>query len=477
MSDKRFFFNGIDGVTGRYLQPPLSPAEVLDLARRERLDPALSRRLEEKVNRQEGIGQDKKRVFEGNARNLEETGWGVIFAPGMERIRSELRPLLDLRRDQATQDGRSDYFREDFVYRPGETAKEFLLRHGVRPDAAADPDRGVPYYLLLAGDPETLPYSFQYELDVNYGVGRIHFEKPEQYGQYARSVVAAEARPRFSRQVGLFGVRNEDDPSTSQTAEGLIEPLARGLLGPKLAMNWKVDKWVGPQATWEQLASLLGGKETPALLFTASHGLGFPSEDERQIARQGGLICQDWPGPKSPEGVLREHYFIAEDLADDAKVHGMIAFLYACHSAGTPDRDSYYDRENVGAPRRIADRPFVSRLCQRLLSHPNGGALAVIGHVDRAWTSSFAGTEKGEGADNYRNCLRRLLDGHRVGWAKEVFDLAHALLTTEIARQLEDQHSWGELDLESFAEAWLESNDARNFVVFGDPAVKLAVGR
>jgi hypothetical protein len=475
MSEKRFFFNGIDGATGRYLQPPMSPAEVLDLALKERLDPVLYKRLKEKVDRQKEDTQEKKRVFEGNAKKLEETGWGVIFAPGMERIRSELRTLLDFRRDEVSQGGRSDYFREDFVYRPGETAREFLERHGVRHNAAPDPDRGVPYYLLLVGDPVTLPYSFQYELDVNYGVGRIHFEKPEHYRQYAKSVVAAETRPRFSRQVGLFGVKNQDDPSTSQTAEGLIKPLASGLLGPKL--NWKVDKWVGSKATWEQLARLLGGKETPALLFTASHGLGFPAEDERQLARQGGLLCQDWPGPKSPEGVLREHYFIAEDLADDAKVQGMVAFLYACHSAGTPDRDSFYDRENVGAPRRIAERPFVSRLCQRLLSHPNGGALAVIGHVDRAWTSSFAGTEKGEGADNYRNCLRRLLDGHRVGWAKEVFDLAYATLATDIARQVEDQHNWGNLDPESFAKTWLESNDARNFVVFGDPAVKLAVGR
>lgn len=476
MSEKTFFFNGIDGVTGRYLQPPLSPAEVCDLALREKLDPALYKLLKEKVDRQEGAGQDKKRVFEGNAKKLEETGWGVIFAPGMQKLQSELRTLLDFRRDEVIQGGRSDYYQEDFVYRPGETAKEFLLRHGVKPDASPDPDRGVPYYLLLVGDPEDLPYSFQFELDINYGVGRIHFQKPEHYRQYAKSVVAAETRPRFSRQLGLFGVKNRDDPSTSQTAKGLIKPLASGLIDPKLKeMGWKVDKWVGAQATRDQLASLLGGKETPALLFTASHGLGFNPKDERQLDRQGGLLCQDWPGPMNP--VLREHYFTGEDIADDAKVQGMMAFLYACHSAGTPDRDSYYDRENMGAPRRIAHLPFVSRLCQRLLSHPNGGALAVIGHVDRSWTSSFAGTEKGEGADNYRNCLRRLLDGHRVGWAKEVFDNAYAKLSTDMNRQMQDQHNWGDQDQEAFAEAWLESNDARNFVVFGDPAVKLAVGR
>ena len=348
----------------------------------------------------------------------------MIFAPDSERLRNELSPLLDFLREQAIQGGRPDYYNE-FTYRSDERAEDFLRRHGVRPDASPDPVRGVPYYLLLVGDPANLPYSFQYKFDVYYGVGRIHFEKPEHYRQYAWSVVAAETRPHFSRRVGLFGVKNEGDPGTSQTTEGLIEPLARDLLGPKLkAMDWKVDKWVGPQATWDQLASLLGGKETPPLLFTASHGLSFASDDERQLARQGGLVCQDWPGSTSP--MLREHYFIAEDLADDAKVHGMMAFFYACHSAGTPDRDSFYGQEIVGVPQRIAERPFVSRLCPRLLSHPNGGALAVIGHVDYAFSSSFVGTKKGEGADNYRNCLRRLLDGHRVGWAKEVSEKRRA---------------------------------------------------
>lgn len=475
MSEKRFFFNGIDGATGRYLLPPMSPAEVLDLAVREKPDSVLLKLLKERVDCENAAYQEKKRIVEGNAKNLAETGWGVIFAPNVSmRVRNELAPLLDLRRDQAIQDGKPDYYQE-FDYRPGETAKSFLLRHGVRPDAAADPDRGVPYYLLLVADPESLPYRFQYELDVNYGVGRIYFEKPEHYRKYAESVVAAETRPRLSRQVSFFGVKNEDDRSTRQTTEGLIEPLARGLLGPK--MEWKFDKWVGPQATREQLARLLGGKETPALLFTASHGLGFPSTDNRQVARQGGLICQDWPGPRSEEGLLREHYFIAEDLADDAKVQGMMAFLFACYSAGTPDRDSYYVRDNLGDAPRLAQQPFVSRLCQRLLSHPNGGALAVVGHVDRAWTSSFVGTDKGEGADNYRNCLRRLLDGHRVGWAMEHLNLAHATLATKLASLLEDKHNLEEEDLESFADTWLESNDARNFVVFGDPAVKLAVGR
>ncbi|HYO11899.1 MAG TPA: hypothetical protein VE685_01745 [Thermoanaerobaculia bacterium] len=469
MGDEKVWFNGLDGSTGEYLVVPLTPEELS--ARIPRLPEPQPDEPEDET----GLEDDPFRkpiVDIERPWDLSEAGWGVIFAPEIDPgVRPALEELLEhRRRNVGTENSR--YFRDNLDYRTGDSVKTFLERHRTRPGQVADAKR-LPYYLLLVGDPQSIPYEFQFELDIHYGVGRIFFDTAADYRRYAESVVAAEdGGVRLPRRLTLFGTRNEGDPATRLTADELIEPLSDDIL--EEISGWGAETVLGEKARRDLLRRLLGGEETPGLLFAACHGVAFPHGDPRQEKRQGALVCQDGPGRKDEVGVRREHYFAAEDLPEEVSLRGLIAFLYACHSAGTPERNSLPE-ENELVPQRIADKELVSALPQALLTR---GALAVIGHVDRALTSSFAGSPDGEGIDPYRNCLRRLLNGHTVGWAMEFFNQEHATLGAQLARHLENNaRRMGALTAPELPSLWRLKNDMRSFAVFGDPAVRVLGGR
>lgn len=394
---------------------------------------------------------------------LDSAGWGVIFAEGISpAIEEALKPLLQRREHQA-----GDYFK---TYRigPGQTKESFLA--GRAASGPADPNN-VPYYLLIVGSPAEISFRFQYCLDVQYAVGRIHFSNEQGYETYAANVVETEKAAEAgngalpSKQLALFGVSQQGDPATERSAEELIQPLATKLA--KDRPGWPLRLLVGSQARKEQLARLMGGGETPSVLFTASHGLCFPCGDELQQSRQGALLCQDWPG--EGHAVVPEHYFSAMDLGIQANLRGLIAFHFACYSGGTPDESSFAESP-LGRPQPLAPAPFVSSLAQGLLGHPRG-ALAVVGHVDRAWTTSFSWSSQGQ-IQLYENTLKRLLDGHPIGSAMEFFNQRHAELAVEFGEICQDRERLIDVDATNFARIYRANNDARNFIVLGDPAVK-----
>ena len=173
---------------------------------------------------------------------------------------------------------------------------------------------------------------------------------------------------------------------------------------------------LGDEATRGRLGGLLD--EAPAFLFAACHGLGFAAGDPEQRDRQGALVCQDWPGP-GPGGIDREHYFAAEDVGDAgprARPRRLLLRLLRRRHAAL---GRLHPRRTRGSAGRSRSGAFLGRLPQRLLGHPRGGALAVVGHVDRAWGFSLVWPGAGPQISAFESALRRLLDGQPVGWAME----------------------------------------------------------
>jgi len=461
--------NGVNGAAGSYLLPPLSPAVGAALARGERLNPEDRRQLR---RRYEAITGSFLNVVDADPTDVGQAGWGVVFAQGTDpAVREALLPLLEHRRRQAAavQERRyREYWGTD-GYLDGESVVDFLVRHQVTPGQPANPQR-MPYYLLLVGDPETIPFRFQYMLDLVYAVGRLDLDTPEEYDRYAQSLVAAE-RESGRRQTTFFGVRNPDDQATGLSADHLVAPLAADVA--EWLPSGSLQTVIAEQATKAALSRLLGGPDTPALLFAAAHGLGFPNGHPRQLPHQGALLCQDWPGPVEWRGRIPEAFYLAaDDLTGEARPWGLIVFLFACFGAGTPRTDDFA-RQALGAPAAIAPHAFVGRLPKRLLGHQRGGALAVIGHVERAWGFSFLWPGVGEQVDAYREMLRRLLDGAPVGWAVEVMNDRFAWLSAHLDMEREAVDYGKVPDELTLSNLWTARNDARNSIVLGDPAARL----
>lgn len=476
MSSETLVFNGINAATGEYLLPPMSAQSIANLARGL---PADANQKELKWRHQRGK-QGHYGLKDGlDPKLLSQSGWGIIFASDASPELVEcLSELIEFRREQAS--AWKEHFFKIYSgpdgYRAGETKPAFLARHGAGP-GPANPEK-VPYYLLIVGDPQSIPYSFQIQLDVQYAVGRISFDTLDEYVQYAHSVVAAEKQKlSLPRNATFFGVANPDDPATNLSADRLVSPLAAYLAQDPA--GWQVDTILRDDATKKRLAKLIGGEETPALLFTASHGLSFPydpKDPSQQLAFNGSLLCQDWPGPKAwKAGKLpEEYYFAGKDVGPDGLL-GLIAFHFACYGAGTPHMDEFA-KVDFKEKEAIAPYSFISQLPKKMLAHPKGGALAVVGHVERAWSYSFNWGNAGDQLAVFESSIKRLIDGHPVGSAFERFNERYAELASDLSVILEDQSFGAAVDEYELAGMWTANNDARNYVVLGDPAVRLMVG-
>ncbi|RXH58283.1 C25 family cysteine peptidase [Granulicella sibirica] len=415
-----------------------------------------------------------------NPQDLTMAGWGIIFAtnPQAELIKAQLQPLIDLRRSQVQS---ADLFRifegPQNGVTPNLTAEAWAYSRGVTLNAPVHPRGKVPYYLLLVGSPQDISFEFQNKLKMQWAVGRLYFNDIADYGRYAASIVQYESEsftPAQAKKAACWMTRNPKDQPTDLLSSTLKQAFDNPDPGEALgaSRSFPVDYYVSAQATKPQLQKLLsGGPQSPAILFTGSHGADYwGAVPEIQRRMQGSLITQEWSDGAALDS---SNSFSADDVPATANLQGAMVFLFACYSGGCPAFDSYTRNED-GSLVRIADEDMISRLPQTLLAK---GALAVLGHVDIAHCDSFLTTDDTPQTQVIASPLEYLMDGMRVGRAADSLTSVWTSLSASAgsAKPPTGTTAAAAQKRAAYARLVVSRDDLKNFILLGDPAARLKV--
>jgi len=416
-------------------------------------------------------------AFVEDEMDLSHAGWGILFPSDVDpAIIDALSPLIEWRRAQVNDEKLFKIFSGKSGVGPTQTAQHWAASRGVSLSAPVMPRRGVPYYVLIVGSPARIPIEFQAQLDLQWAVGRLDFDTAADYAAYAERVVAYEKglAPPQKRQAAVWLPRNPLDLATALLAGSIVpEFMGQASQGDQplgTRQKFEVTTLVGDrQATKAGLTGLIRGDGggAPALLFTGSHGAEWSIDTpDIQRERQGALVTQEW---SRGQPLNESCYFGASDVPTDAAVHGMVMFLFACFGGGCPQTDTYH-YTSAGSRVVLAPEPMTARLPQALL---RCGALAVIAHVDRAFSYAFEDVMGTPQAQLLRLPLEQLMSGRRVGLAMDPLNQQWGSLAAQLGVLLGGNAGEPAPRPPVIANLFIARDDARNYIVLGDPAARL----
>jgi hypothetical protein len=345
--------------------------------------------------------------------------------------------------------------------------------------ALALESKTVPRYILIVGGPDQVPFGFQSLLDSVANVGRVEFDSVDDLATYAGKLIRLEklADPPVTREAVVFAPDGGPADPTYYSRKFMAEPLA-DLMSDEFKLT--TTRILGDDATKSGLAAALGAAK-PAIVYTASHGLGAVGQPYEIQTRFNGAICCQTHGD-----LTLDDLFSADDVPTDGKafLEGSIFFQFACFGYGTP-AVSEYAHWQTGNVEQNADHDFVAALPKRLLAHPKG-PIAFIGHLDTAFLAGFDDEHSPELLDRWHNrmapfvgAMRSLLQVEPSGLAmqpmNERYSTLNALLTNTYDRIQRNSMQWTPDSQSRFLDSWLLRGDAQNYMIFGDPAVSLAI--
>jgi hypothetical protein len=335
-----------------------------------------------------------------------------------------------------------------------------------------------PAYVLIVGGPQQVPFAFQSLMHTIASVGRVAFDDIQDLETYVSKLLRIEKAPEptVGRDVVLFAPDGGSSDPTYFSREYMAKPLGEHIRDD---LGFHTVERFAKAATKTNLVSALSGQR-PALVYTASHGLGASGEPLDVQKRLNGAICCQHRGPLTEEALVS-----ADDVPTDGVfAEGSVFFQFACYGYGTP-AESDFSHWFRDSPERLATEDFIAALPKRLLAHPRG-PIAYVGHLDTAFLHGFAEVASPHALERwhtriapFKSAVDRLLGVQPSGLAMEDmsrrYAVCNAVLTNAYDRQRRGRLQWTETLRERFLDSWITRSDAQNYMVLGDPAARLRI--
>lgn len=401
--------------------------------------------------------------------NPKEAGWTYIVNendPQKEEISKILQPLAEHR-------GMKDP--ESPLIFSGEAEEEWI--DWLQENYYSIEHKERPYYVAIVGGPENLPFRLQSLLDMVTAVGRLDFDSLYDLKTYVEKVIRLEKaqEPVVNREALIFATDGGTGDPTYFSHHYMAEPLAQYICDE---CKFKTTTIAGKKATKTELTTALL-KDKPALVYTASHGLGATSEPlDFQKKVNGAICCQHRKGEP-----LEKWGFTGDDVPLDRPfLEGSAFFQFACFGYGTPAESDY--SHWFGNPELNCEQDFVAALPKKLLSHPRG-PISFVGHLDTAWLHGFDDPDNPypAGSSHLRMSpfiytVDKLLDTQPVGLAMADMNERYSICNAELSNfydQVQRKKKSVESSWKWLVETFIFRSDAQNYMIFGDPAVRIRI--